>query len=42
MKLAGEIKILEDKIKANRAQWNLDRKTAKTSALLSKELDKYE
>ena len=33
---------LDDKIKANQAQYNLDREAAKISALSSKELDKYE
>ena len=41
MILADQIKILDDKIKANQAQYNLDRKTAKIFALSSKELDKY-
>ena len=42
MTLTDELKILEEKIKANQAQYDLDRKAAKTSALSSKELDKYE
>ena len=41
-KLTDEIKILNDKIKANQAQYDLDREAAKLSALSSKELDKYE
>ena len=42
MTLTDELKILGDKIKVNQAQCNLDRETAKISALSSKELDKYE
>ena len=42
MILTDEIKILDDKIKANQVQYNLDREAAKNSALSSKELDKYE
>ena len=42
MTLTDELKILDDKIKANQAQYNLDREAAKICALLSKELDKYE
>ena len=42
MTLTDELKILEEKIKANQAQYDLDRKAAKISALSSKELDKYE
>ena len=37
-----EIKILDDKIKANQAQYDLDREAAKISALSSKELEKCE
>ena len=33
MTLANKIKILGDKIKANRPQYNLDREAAKISAL---------
>ena len=40
--LTDEFKILDDKIKANQAQYDLDREAAKISALPSKELDKYE
>ena len=32
MTLTNEIKILDDKIKANQAQYNLDREAAKISA----------
>ena len=42
MTLADELKILDDKIKANQAQWDLDTKAATISSLSSKELDKYE
>ena len=42
MKLTDELKILDGKIKASRAHYNLDREAAKISALSSKELDKYE
>ena len=34
--------ILDDKIKANKAQYELDREAAKISALSSGELEKYE
>ena len=42
MTLTDDLKILNDKIKANQAQYDLDREAAKISALSSKELDKYE
>ena len=43
MTLTDEIKILDDKIKANQAQYDLSREAAKISALPSKDvLDKYE
>ena len=42
MTLTEQDKILDDKIKANQAQFDLDREAAKISALSSKELDKYE
>ena len=42
MTLIDEFKILDDKIKANKAQYDLDREAAKFSALSSKGLDKYE
>ena len=42
MTLTDELKILDDKIKTNQAQYDLDREAAEISALLSKELDKYE
>ena len=37
-----QIKILDNKIKANKAQYDLDRKNAVISAKSSGELDKYE
>ena len=40
--LTDELKILDDKIKANQAQYDLDKDAAKISALSSKKLDKYE
>ena len=42
MTLTDEIKIRNDKIKANQAQYDLDREAPKVSASSSKELDKYE
>ena len=42
MTLTNELKILDDKIKANQAQNNLDKEAAKISALSSKELEKHE
>ena len=42
MTLTDELKILDDKIKENQAQYDLDREAAKISALSSRELDKYE
>ena len=42
MTLTDELKILDDKIKANQARYDLDREAAKILALSSKELDKYE
>ena len=42
MKLTNEHKILDDKIKANQAQYDLSREAAKISVLLSKNLGKYE
>ena len=38
MTLTDELKILDDKIKANQAQYDLGRETAKISALSSKDL----
>ena len=42
MTLTDELKILDDKIKANQAQYDLDRETAKISVSSFKELDKHE
>ena len=42
MTLIGQVKILDDKIKANKAQYDLDREAAKISALSCGELEKYE
>ena len=42
MTLIEQVKILHDKIKANQAQYDLDREATKISALTSKEIDKYE
>ena len=41
MTLADKPKIIDNKIKANQVQYDLDREAAKISALSSKELDKY-
>ena len=40
--LTNKLKVLDDKIKVNQSQYDLDREAAKISALSSKELDKYE
>ena len=42
MTLTEQVKILDDKIKANKAQYDLDREAAKISALSFGELEKYE
>ena len=42
MTVADQIKILDRKIMQNDAQYDLDRKTAKISAMSSSNLDKYE
>ena len=42
MTLTEQVKILDDKIKANKAQHELDREAAKISALSSGRLEKYE
>ena len=42
MTVTDQIKILDRKIIQNKAQYDLDRKAAKISALSSKNLDKYE
>ena len=42
MILTDELKIVDDKIKANQAQYDLDTEAAKIHALSSGELEKYE
>ena len=42
MTITDQIKILNGKIMQNEPQYDLDRKTAKISALSSNNLDKYE
>ena len=42
MTLTEQVKIIDDKIKSNKAQYDLDREAAKISALSSGELEKYE
>ena len=42
MTVTDQIKVLDRKIMQNEAQYNLDRKAAKISALSSNNLDKYE
>ena len=42
MTLTEQVKILDDKIKANKAQYSLHREAAKISTLSSRELEKYE
>ena len=42
MTLTKKFKILDDKIKSNKAQYDLDREAAKIFALSSGELKKYE
>ena len=42
MSLTEQVKIVNDKIKANKAQYDLDREAAKIFALSSGELEKYE
>ena len=42
MTLTKQVKILDDKIKANKAQYKLYREAAKRSELSSGELEKYE
>ena len=42
MIITEQVKILDDKIRENKAQFDLDRQTAKISALSSDELEKYE
>ena len=42
MTVSKQVKILDNKILANKAQYDLDRQAAKISALSSSELEKYE
>ena len=42
MTVTDQIKVLNRKIMQNEAQYDLDRKAAKTSAFSSNNLDKYE
>ena len=42
MTLTEQVKILNDKIKANKVQYDLDREAAKISSLSSNELEKNE
>ena len=42
MTLTEQVKILNDKIRANKARYDLDKQTAKISALSSYELEKFE
>ena len=42
MSVVDQVKILDRKIKQNEAQYDLDRKAAKISALSSENLDKHE
>ena len=42
MTLIEQVNILDDKIKANKARYELDREAAKISALSSGELEKFE
>ena len=40
--MTEQVKIFDDKIKENKAQYDLDREAAKVSVLSSGELEKYE
>ena len=42
MTINEQIKILDNKIRTNQAQYDLDRQNTKIAALSSRELDKYE
>ena len=42
MTINEQIKILDNKIRSNKAQYDLDRQNSKISALSSRELGKYE
>ena len=40
MTINKQVKILDDKVRANKVQYDLDRQAAKISALISGELEK--
>ena len=42
MSISEKIKTIDNKIEQNQAQYNLDRQTAKISALSSENVSKYE
>ena len=42
MTINEQVKVLDNKIKSNQAQYDLDRQNARKFALSSTELDKYE
>ena len=42
MTISEKIKTINDKIKRNKAQYDLNRKTVKISALSSRNINKYE
>ena len=42
MTLTEQVKVLDDKIRANKTEYDLDRQAAKISALSSKDLEKYQ
>ena len=42
MTLTEQVNILDDKIEANKPQYDIDREAAKISSLSSGELEKYE
>ena len=42
MIITEKINIIDNKIKLNKAQYDLDKQTAKISALLSRNVNKYE
>ena len=42
MSISGIIKAINNKIEQNKAQYDLDRKTSKISALSSRNVNKYE
>ena len=42
MAVNEQVRVLDDRIRANKARYDLDRQTAKISALSGGELEKYE